>query len=86
MMQDPNLHEKIFKRFTCKLDRLGLEAPEDLESPGIRNSPDRLDAQRTLIKRLMYFFGPYVKTKTGETLYEKTYNTKDRLRKTKTRL
>ena len=72
------------------MNRLGLEDNADqaahIESPGIRDSPDRLDAQRNLIKRLMFFFGPYVKTKTGESLYEKTYKTQDRLKKTKAKL
>ena len=61
MSQESDIHEKIFKMFTS------LRSPvnDDL-------TPEKQNQQRKLMKSLVYFFGPYTKSQTGESLYATT--------------
>lgn len=61
MAQEPGFHEKIFRKFNGSTDSGSAErGPE---------SPDTKELQRNLRKKLMFFFGPYTGTPSGESLF-----------------
>ena len=78
MQKDPGLHEKIFKTFTRMKNNVEVDSL-DGNTPGYNST--KIENSRVLVKRLMYFFGPYVMTPNGESLYQATMKTSSAHRK-----
>ena len=72
MQEDPKLHEKIFKTYTRLKNGIEVDS-QDENTP--RYNSKKIENSRVLVKRLMYFYGPYVMTPNGECLYQATMKT-----------
>ena len=69
MKEDPDLHEKIFQMFS-KLHQQQYQSQSSECETGSFDGSQNAEHERMIMQRLMYFFGPYAKTATGESLYE----------------
>ena len=64
MGKEPGLHEKIFKMYQS-----GLRSNHDSEFGSTERNFDRAEYQKSMIKKMIFFFGPYTMTDTGESLF-----------------
>ena len=65
MTRDPAIHEKIFRQYKRGT---GVASNDNISEDALNenvnlSSPERREQQMNLIKRLIYFFGPYTEGK-----------------------
>jgi len=59
MMREPGIHEKIFRMFK-RNSGAGDDTNDPMAANSLQNDPEKREKHLNLIKRLMYYFGPYM--------------------------